>query len=806
MGLEMNSLFQDLRYAVRQTLRSRGFVISTVLSMALGISMTTAFFSLVYAVVFDPFLYKDASRIVGVQLRGKEPGSRVFVANGSQFEAIRKVPSVEDAFLAKPPGIVTLAGQTSKLGVKADFYTPNVFGVLGVPPLLGRVFTPADAPRGNPAPVAVLSYRFWQEHFAGSREILGKTLGLDDRPYMVVGVMPSRFTWLYSDVYLPGAPSADLHDYWMVTPKLKRGINIRAAEAEFQVLVDRFAKEDPSNYPQDCRVKIVSITDLLLGSIGSIVGELFGAAVLLLIIGCANVSILLQARGVTRQHEFAIRASVGAGRGRLIGQLLTESVVLSLAGTAFGVLAAYWVVKAIPRMLPSDLLPNEVALQLNTPVLLFSVLVAVITGVLFGLSPALELSRPHAGSLALASSARVRGGAHARRAHRLPIAGQAALTLLLLTGTEGAAKALLTRMHNLKGLDPDHVLIVSMAVVKQLPAAPTTQQRIQAMETARRDVAETPGMAEAGFSLGWWPGTLSVRQRIEIQNKSSLNTPEVAFAAISPQLFSVLHVPLLRGRVFENAEVLRQAHVAMVNQAFCKQYLGRLDPIGQRIRLPDLYRFGWNAADWMEVIGVVGDATMGDLDGPQLRPAVFIPYTLSPADGGLLFARASDDPAMAMRSLSAARLRGTVVYARTLQSELDAWGWGRERLLTEVLGLYGGVALLLAAAGIYGVVSFAVTQRTQELGIRMALGAGRGTVVRLVLASTAAMIGIGLGAGIIISAILATFTSSWSGSSLFAVSSLPGASLVVVMVSAIACVFPAWRAASTNPMKALRFD
>jgi predicted permease len=800
----MSNLLQDLRYAARQFLKSPGFTISAIVSLALGIGATTAFFSLVYAVVFDPFPYRNANRIVYVQLHGKEPGYGPFRANGGQFEDVRNAPPVEDVFFQKPPGITTLTGENSRV-VKADFYSLNIFGVLGVPPLAGRVFTPADGLRGNPAPLAVLSYRFWREHHAGNREVLGKTIELDHTPYMVIGVMPPRFTWLDSDVYLPGAPSADPHEYWMVFPKLKQATNLPAAEAAFQFLVDRFAKEDPNDYPQNSRVKIVTLNHEALGSSGTIIADLFAAAVVLLIIGCANVSILLLARGTTRQHEFAVRASVGAGRGRLIRQLLTESVLLSAAGATFGVLAAYWAVKAMPRMLPEGLLPHEVAVQLNVPVLLFSAIVGVITEILFGLSPALELSRPQLASRLQSSSAKIAGGTRARRMHRLPIAGQMALTLLLLSGAGGAAKAFLARLHALHGFDPDRVLIISMSVDQRLPAAPTTQQRIQAMETARRDVADTPGVAEAGFSLGWWPGTATAIQRIEIRSKPALNTSEAAFAAISPQLLSVLRVPLLRGRIFDGDEVQRQAHLAMVNQAFCKQYLRGLDPIGQRVRMPDLNKSGWNSDDWMEVIGVFGDATNGALDDPQVKPAVFIPYTFSPARGGLLYARASDDPVTAIRSVRA-RLREGVVYAETLQWELDSWGWGRERLMTEILGLYAGVALVLAAAGLYGVVSFAVTQRTQELGIRMALGAGRGAVVQLVLASTAAMLGVGVVAGFIISAILGPVVSARGGGGLLEPLNLLGAALVLVIVAAIACALPAWRAASIDPMQALRVE
>jgi predicted permease len=804
----MGSLLQDCRYAVRQFVRSPGFTVSVVLSLALGIGAATAFFSLVRAIVFDPFPYKDADRIVYVQLHGKEPGYGTFRANRGQLEDIRNVASVEDVIFETPPETEVLTSDSSRLIVNAGFCSPNVFRILGVPPILGRVFTAADAPRGSLMPVAVLSYRFWMGHYAGRPEVLGKTVEMNHMPYMVIGVMPPRFTWGGADVYLPGAPSGDPHDYWMVFPKLRVGTSLSVAAAEFQVLVDRYAKEDPDIYPQGSRVRIVSLNEFALGYSGRIIEDLFAAAVVLLIIGCANVSTLLLARGTSRQHEFAVRTSVGAGRGRLIRQLLTESILLSMGGAAVGLAAAYWALRAMPRILPEDLLPSEVAVQLNVPVLIFGAAIAVITGILFGLSPAIALSRPQLASRLQSSNEKLVGGTSARRLHRLPVAGQMALTLLLLAAASGAAKGLLAKVHAIHGFDPDHVLAIHIRQHAHLPE--TTLQRIQEMETARRDVAQTPGIAGAGFSIVWWPGILAATQPIQIRSNPTLNNLKAVVAPISPQVLSVLRVPLLRGRIFDDAEVQRQVHVAMVNQTFCKRYLGALDPIGQRVRIPSLKNFGWDSSlsgrtpdDWMEVVGVVGDATNDDLDQPQVRPAVFFPYTYFPFASGTLYARASGDPMTTIRSVRS-RLRESVDRADTLQGELQSMGWGRERLMTEILGLYSSIALVLAAAGLYGVVSFAVAQRFQELGIRMALGATPGAVVRLVLASTAAMLALGLAGGAIVSTILAPLVSDWGGSNLLGPSNLLVASLILGIVAAIACVFPAWRAATIDPMKALR--
>jgi putative ABC transport system permease protein len=815
----VESIVRDVRYAFRQFLKSPGFAIGAVVSLMLGIGATTTLFSVVYGVLLDPYPYKDANRIVYFELLNKEGRYQPIPVNASQFDAIRSVSAIEDVFYQQPGLFMNLTGDDSPVAVNAGLYSSNVFIFLGVPPFLGRVFTPADAPGGNPTPVAVLSFHFWQEHYSGSRDVIGKTVELDHAPYTVIGVMPPRFNWFDCDVYLQGKPTGDAHDYWMAYPKLKTGTHYPAAEAELQALVVGFAKEDPDLYGQSPRVRIVALNGDVWGNRGTI-ASLFAAAVLLLVIGCANASILLLARGAARQHEFAVRASLGAGRGRLIRQLLTESVLLSLTGAALGVLAALWGVNTLRRVLPDDLLPHEVVIQLNVPVLLFCAAIAVITGILFGLSPALEISRPHPGSLIQSSSIKFVGSTRARRMHRLPIAGQVALTLLLLAGAGGAAKAFLAKLNAPQGFNPEHVFFMRLLGLP-MPAGSTRPQRAQKIfneeETIRQCVAQTPGVAEAGWSQIWNPGTWGFFTKIEIQSKPALTDARAVFIPISPQLLSVLHVPLLRGRIFSSAEVPRLTHVAMVNQAFANQYLRDSDPIGQSVRIPFLKK--WDSPpmssrpldDWVEVIGLVGDATNDDLDHPRVRPAIFLPNSFGPPIlGGTLYVRASGDTETAMRSVKA-RLRQlnpdlVVQDARTLQWELDNWGWGRERLIAAIFALYAFVGLVLAATGLYSVVSFAVVQRTQELGIRMALGAGRSSVVQLVLSSTAAMLGIGIAAGLIISAMVGPLVAAWGGGSLSQPLTLLGAALTLVLVAGIACVLPSWRAASIDPVQALRVE
>ena len=808
----MRTLVQDVRYAFRQFLKSPSFAISAILSLMLGIGATTATFSVVYGVLLDPYPYKDAHRMVHVELRDKNGRGPLLLVNGTQALELRKASSIDDFFLQDNKQ-ENLTGEKFPVTVNVGLYSPNLFDYMGVPPLLGREFSSADAPGGNPAPVAVLSYLFWQRQFGASRDVLGKSIELDHKPYTVIGVVPPRFTWGDSDIYLPALPTADPHNYWLAFIKLKPGTKYPAAQAEMQVMVDRFAKEDPKGYPQDMRAKIVTLNEQVLGRFAGTIVFLFGAVVVLLMIGCANVSILLLARGTARQHEFAVRTSVGAGRGRLIQQLLTESVLLSVTGAALGVLAAYWGVKALSAMLPYYSFPHEAVIHVNAMVLIFSAAIAVLTGILFGISPALQLSRPELGALIQASSAKLTGSTHSRNTHRLLIAGQVAFTLLLLAGAGGAVKTFLAKVHTPLGFDPDHVFAMNVAMPKG--ATTTWQDRINQNELVRQAVAQSPGVAEAGVSTTWFPGFGGFDAKIEVQSRPTLTDAQAVLSLISPQLLATLHVPLLKGRIFDDAESRRAAHLAMVNQAFVKQYLGDLDPIGQSVRSPLLkidrpeFLSAQSPNDWLQVIGVVGDAKNDGLDHP-VKPAIFLPYSFVLPPDEQIIVRASSDPETAIRSVKE-RLREInpemiVGSDHPLIWWLDTEGWGRERFIATLFGLFATLALVLAATGLYSVVSFAVTQRTQELGIRVALGARPGNVVQLVLGSTAATLGAGVAVGLLLSVILNRVVSSWAGGSSRDPVTLLLATSILMLVAGIACVLPAWRAASIDPMRALRVE
>ena len=808
----MRTLVQDLQFAVRQFLKAPSFALSAILSLMLGIGATTAIFSVVYGVLLDPYPYKDNDRMVHVELLDKNGRGPLLIINGSQAKDLRNASVVEDFFM-QDDKTESLTGEKFPASVLVGLYSPNLFEFMGVPPLLGREFTPADAPGKNPAPVAVLSYLFWQRQYGGSRDVLGKTIELDHARYTVIGVAPPRFTWGDSDVYLPAVPSADPHYYWNAFLRLKPGTNFAAAQAEMQTLVDQFAKQDPTGYPQNVRVKIVTLNEQVLGRFAGAIVFLFGAVVLLLLIGCANVSILQLARGAARQHEFAVRTSLGAGRTRLIRQLLTESVLLSFTGAGLGVLAAYWGVKGLSTIMPYYSFPHEAAIRVNPAVLLFSAAVALLTGILFGISPAFQLSRPQLGALMQASSAKLTGSTRSRHTHRLLIAGQVALTLLLLAGAGGAMKTFEAKIHTPLGFDPHQVF--AMDVVFPRGSSSTWQERINQRELVRQAVAQTPGVAEAGVSTTWFPGFGGFNAKIDIQSRPTLTDAQAVLTLISPQLLATLRVPLLNGRTFDDAESRRAAHVALVNQAFVKQYLGDRDPLAQNVRSLELkidrpQFFSAEAPDgWLQVIGVVGDAKNAGLDQP-VKPAIFLPYSFVLTLDQSLLVRAEEDPVATARSVRQRlhEINPELIVARDrpLAWWLDTEGWGRERFIAVIFGLFAAFALVLAATGLYSVVSFAVTQRTQELGIRMALGARRGGVVQLVLASTATTLGAGLFLGVLLSIILQRVVAAWAGGNSRDPLTLLAAAAILLLVSGLACLVPAWRAASIDPMRALRVE
>ncbi len=819
----MESVLQDLRFTARQLLKNKGFALTAVLSLALGIGATTAVFSVVYGVLLDPYPYKDAKRMVHVELFDKDGRQMGLVYNtGPELNDLKQTKCVDEIFM-QGGNTVTMTGSGQiPVSVQLGEYTPNVFEYMGVAPLLGRQFSSADMSDGKVSPVAVLSYLFWKKQFGASRDVLGKTIELDHKLYTIIGVAAPRFTWGDSDVYVPFIPTGDPKDYRSSFIKLKPGVTLEAANAELQPLILSFRDRDPKNYAPVVRTKTVTLNEQVLGQFSGTLLLLFGAVVLLLVIGCANVSILMLARGTARMHELGLRSSMGASRWRIMRQLLTESVLLSLTGAAIGVLLAYGAVKWIAEAMPYYSFPHEAAIHVSLPVLFFSVILAVTTGILFGISPALQLSRPNLSELIQSGAGRHSGGGSDRKTHRLLITGQVALTLVLLTIAGAATRAFLTAYRVPLGFEVDKVTSLNLALPRK--SYPGWTERANKYDAIRQAIASAPGVEQATVSTTWLPPMQGYNVKTEIEGKQELTGIQSQVVLTTPELFATLGIPLVQGRNFTQAELMRGAHVALVNQAFVRKYLGNGDAIGNHVKSPMLkfdqqdFVFGEDNEGWFEIIGVVADArnnagfrnAEGNGKEQPIEPSFYVPHTVVLTPYMNFLVRTHGDAASAVRSaeqkIQALDPDIAVIDQHPLTWYMDTMIWGQQRFIAALFAISSLLGLVLAATGLYSVVSYSVNQRNQEMGIRMALGAQRFDIIRLVLRSVAGTVGIGIVVGLVASIALNKIVSHWVQSSSRDPLTLVAVAVILVMIALLACIWPARRAATLDPMKALRTE
>ncbi len=449
----MIDVLQDLRFSVRELRRKPDFALTAILSLALGIGATTAVFSVIYGILANPFPYQGADRMIHLNVLNEGGNNRWVGVTGpaTQVTPAGKVRRERSGDWGT--WNLTTTDEDLPQDVPSVQLSANSGIYFGVPALLGRTLLPSDAPDGqDPQPVVVLSYLFWQRHYNGDPTVIGHTLQLVHKNYTIIGVLPPRFTLDDADVYLPLKITNDANITFGALVKLKPGVTHAAADAELQPLLEQFAKETPNHFPKKFRVHVRGLNERYVERLGPSLYLLFGAVALLLLIGCANVSILLLARGTARQHELAVRSAIGASRWRIQRQLLTEALALSLLGALSGVLLAYRLLPLLVRWLPEYSFPHEVAIGINLPVLGFCIAIAMLTGVLSGLAPAFQFSRPQVAQLMQSGSRRTTGGAQSKRTHAVLVAGQIALTLLLLTSAAAATNGFLRLIRTDLGL------------------------------------------------------------------------------------------------------------------------------------------------------------------------------------------------------------------------------------------------------------------------------------------------------------------------------------------------------------------
>jgi predicted permease len=807
----LEDLRRDLRYALRIFRRSPGFAATAVVSLAVGIAAATGVFSIVNAALLNPFPFADINRIVRLDMndKGKPRGLSV---TARQLVALQHSDVFDGAF-AWDTWEMTLTGQDFPEVVRTQYFSANALNVLGVPPLLGRVFNEADGPAGEqPQRVVVLTYRLWQRHFGGQPEAVGQTLYLNREPYTVIGVLPRQYFYTGPEILVPLHLTFDPAFAWTVQARLKRGVTPRMAEQRLQPLFDEFAREAPQRFPKEVRPLVRSLveTQWAAGFVPTLL-LIFAASLLLLLLACANVSILLLARGTARAHEFVVRAALGASRGRLTRQLLVESLLLAFAGAALGVALGYWGLPAVLRLLPPGSVPvgNLLATPVNVPVLLFSAGLATASALVSGLSPALSFSRPR-----LKATARTTAGVQGRRAHHLLLAAQVAVTVLLLAGTGAAVRVLIDLYRTSLGYDPHDVIVATINLpentYREWAGRATFYERLRDRMT---ELPQVESVALATYS--GIPPQSGQRSVVEVPGQDTPGDEAPIVQRISADYFSTMKIPLIRGRVWSDSESGGTPHVAVVNQTMARAWWPDESAIGRRVRMPDYvkppnpFRLAAPGSDgWFEIVGVVGDTPNVGLHEPP-APSIYVPYTLMLSDSLNVILRTSPDPLAMTRSIREAVRTvdpNQPVSVYTAEGALARAGWARERFVTLLLLGFAVCALMLAVVGLYSVVSYSVSCRFKEFGLRMALGAGRGRIVNAAVQPAVLAIVAGLFAGLALSVGLNKVVAQWSIGNLNDPVVLVAVSLVLFVVTMMSAAIPANRAASIQPVDALRID
>jgi predicted permease len=812
----MQTLIQDLHYALRQLVKSPRFTLTSIVSLALGIGATTAVFSVTYAALLNPYPYPSASRIVRLSVTSKAYPDESIELDAPQVIQLQQASPVQSV-LAMAYHPMTLSGPDFPENVNVIGLISTGFQDLGVPPLLGRGIAPSDSIAGHdPQPVAVLSFEFWQKHYFSDPTVLGRTLQLDGKTYTVIGVAAPRFTWYSADVYLPLKLTQGSGPRLMVDILLKPDVTKSAANAALQPLLERFAHEQPMQFPEHFAVQVEGLNAWVVKQIGQTLYLLLGGVGLLLAIGCGNVSILLLARGTARQQELAVRSALGARRNRIVRQLLTESLLLSGVGAVLGIFLAYAILAGIRLVLPQYAFAPEVVIRINLPVLLFSVAVALGTGIVFGLWPALKLSRPQISQMAQSATRRIAGSVQGRRTHDVLVAGQISLTLLLLAGAGSAVETFTHLLHEPLGYNPHNVMAVAVPIHQN--SYTTFAARTTYFEQLRAAIAQVPGVTMVGITTNAVPPSIGWVAKFEILGKNSMEDQTATLNLVNPGYFPTLGIPVIDGRVWNETENRNGALLAVINRTMAKRCFPKGDAIGTSLKLPAIeesfpaeHSRARLTDSWLLIVGIVEDSRNDGLRNP-IRPAVYIPYTLHLAMGTQFLVRSSVPPATLVHAV---RKQITTVkpdqQAYRAMADLETWiadepEWQQEHLVSWIFGGFAGLALALAAVGLYSVVSYTVAQRTNEFGIRMALGAPRAHVLRIVFGSTLASVTSGILVGLGLTFALSRFAAKWAAGNAHDPVLLLEGTLILVLVAGIACIIPALRAANVDPMTALRCE
>jgi putative ABC transport system permease protein len=809
----MQTLLQDLRYGLRMYGKNPGFTILATVTLALGIGAATAMFSVIDGAVLDPFPYKDSQHLAVLVGRNPAygPGNfwgwfpvQEFLDYRKQNHAFEEVIGDTHDQIVMTSGDVPMAFN----GLKA---TGNLFQVAGVRPVLGRTFTPADAEPGTP-PVVVLSYKAWESKFGGDPKIIGRTLILNRRPTTVIGVMPPRFRLQDSDMFFPVTfpepTERGQHEFVSSIGHLKPGVSIQQAAAEAAVLFKGYAALYPKEHPKGMTYSAELLTDAAVGQgPHRVFYILFGAVALLFGIACVNVANMLLARATSRETEIAIRSSLGAGRLRLWRQFMVESVLLAAGGAALGCLIAWAGLKGVLAVVPAGDIPSEADIHMNGLVLVFMVVAALAGTLLFGLAPALHaVQRDFQADLRSGGRGAGESRSHSRLRNLL-VVSEVALSLVLLTGAGLLIRSFFALQHIELGYDPNRVLSAYFTLPES--RYKTVEQRNEfSMEILRR-VRALPGVASAVFASPppVWGGR---SMGVEITGGPSQENRRAQVCALSDGFFSTMHIPLLQGRSISEDDYAYGRRVAVINRSFLKRYFAGQVPLGRQVTLKGLADEPYSVElPTFEIVGVAGDTRNNGPDDPP-DPALYIPYSVVGFQWDSLLLRSAGSPALLlnpMRRAVAALDKELPVDGEPLADILNQNWFADPQFELILMSIFATLGLALVLIGVYSVLSYSVTERTREIGVRMALGAGAGEVRRMVLKSGLRWLLLGIGVGGLASIALAKVLANriW-GLRAADPLTLAAVAVLLTLVGVAACYFPARRATKVDPMVALRYE
>ena len=821
----MASLNQDLRYAFRQFQRNPGFALVAIITLGLGIGASTAIFSVIDNVLLEPFPYKDASHIIYPRVHGAAQGpdeGRQGFSSDELLAFARENHSLDGVIGTTDDPVLYKHGAGVEWLYGADM-TPGSFEFFGLPALYGRVFQPADYKPGAP-PVFMLRYKVWKARFNSDPNVLNKVFVLNGTARTLVGIMPPRFGWYDADVWIPKTPHpgvsigfAGLPERWFILGRLKPGVSLAQASADLTGIVSPMAKLSPQDYPTQFQLFAVPFGHSGGEHIESTLYTVLAAVGLLLLIACVNVANLMLARATSREKEFALRAVLGAGRARLVRLLLVESVVLAMGGAVLGVVIAWGGLKLIVVTMPVDLIPAESVIGLNPLVMAFTLVLAVLTPLIFGLAPALQAARRDLNDPLRDMGRGVIGGFRTARMRDAAVVVEVAISLTLLIGAGLLMHSFLALREVNLGLEADHVFKTTLLLPPD--RYKTAEQVSKFIRPVLERVKTIPGVTDAAESSSVPPNN-SRDSKIEILGKSPEKQWHAQVQDVSETYFRVLRIPFEAGRGFTQTEIIDARKVAVVNRKFVSTYLSGEDPIGRRVRIVELESVADSLREpSFEIVGVVDDVSnqgapgygRGGLQAP-IEPQVWVPYTITGSGERSLVVRSVQTPMSLMEDVQQAVWATdpgvALMYPDALEQMISQRWYAGPRFVFLMMMIFGGVGLILVSVGVYSVLAYTTAQKTHEIGIRMALGAERANVLRLVIFEGLRLVLAGVTVGLLISLVLgrAVQAELWPGVKPYDPATLAITVSLLLATGVLACWIPARRAARVDPMAALRYE